>query len=780
MLGLAALYRDSDLTVAALRSAVQVDPAEFDAWNSLGVALGHRRNLPEAEAALHRAIRLQPPTDSPWTNLGNLLCAAHCTAEQKARGIAAYRAALDRAPRSYIAANNLAIALKDSGDLIGALSAADQAIANGPMESQGYSTRGNIFRALERFAEARDMHGRALSLDPARADYHTNMGLVLLGLEDNVRAERHFRAADRIHPDRLEYQVNLGTFLSSINSCEEAEGLFKEALKKDPTDLIAWLNLGGSLYRQDKSEEAADAFRQVLRLDPGNEKALFSLSVVLWSLMEVQEALEIFDRIDPAAIGAPRYWNFRSVLCTHLLDQAEARKSGEMAIADSSRDCSFYYSNYLFNAHYLDQLTKQELFDLHCGWDQRFGSAVHTRGDPHPHDRDPERRLRIGYISPDFRRHSVAYFSGPIIDRHDRSQFEVYCYYTGLKEDSVSRNFAEITDHWHSVAGLSRNELEELILSHRIDILVDLAGHTGNNALQIMARKLAPVQVTYLGYPNTTGLKAIDWRLTDIHADPPDRDVDQMSEIPWRLRRSFLLFREADKMPDAASLPMETAGHFTIGSFNNISKAGPRSAEAWQTVLDAVPGSRLLLKARSLSGTRTRAVVADRLASWGLDMARVDIVAYAGTLVEHLETYGRVDVAVDTTPYNGTTTTLEAAWMGVPTLTLRGKRHCARVGTSIMTNLGLADRFVAEDLPDLAAKARALAADPAGLAVLRKGLRRRVQDSPLQDETGFMMELEAAYREMWRRWCAGPVTYTQCPPPLNAEAVLEDAVTPVV
>ncbi|MGB1027983.1 MAG: hypothetical protein ACPGYL_15610, partial [Rhodospirillaceae bacterium] len=338
---------------------------------------------------------------------------------------------------------------------------------------------------------------------------------------------------------------------------------------------------------------------------------------------------------------------------------------------------SSYWSNAIYTLHYGDSVDKAELFKAHSAFETLFGAGAMQPGDPHRHNRDPDRRLRIGYVSPDFRLHSVAYFSAPIIGGHDRSKVEVICYATGVETDKMTDRFKAAADGWRDLAPLSVDEQADLLRADQVDILVDLAGHTGGNALPLFARKPAPVQVTYCGYPNTTGLAAMDYRLVDAVTDPEGPAADPMAEMPCRLPGSFLVFRPAEGLADPLPPPVQTKGHVTFGSFNNIAKVGRRTVEAWAEILRRVPNARLCLKGKVLRDPETKDRISQRLQTLGLDLDRVDLIAYAKNLRTHMALYGDIDLALDTFPYNGTTTTFEALWMGVPVLCLRGDRHMA-------------------------------------------------------------------------------------------------------
>ena len=369
--------------------------------------------------------------------------------------------------------------------------------------------------------------------------------------------------------------------------------------------------------------------------------------------------------------------------------------------------------------------------------------------------REAARRLKIGYVSPDFRGHSVAYFVEPLLKGHDRQAVEVFCYAEVTRPDTVTAHLQGLVDHWLVTVGLSDEELAERIRADGIDILVDLAGHTANNRLRVFARKPAPVQVTWLGYPNTTGLEAIDYRLVDAVTDPVGEADAWASETLVRLEGGFLCYGGLKDAPEPTVPPCLKTGTVTFGSFNNPAKVSAATFDAWATLLSRLPQARLLLKGKPFADAATRALFLARLGERGVAAERVELVAWLPGTAAHLALYHRVDIALDPFPYNGTTTTCEALWMGVPVVTLRGDRHAGRVGASLLSQIGLTD-LIANSVEEYVEIALALARNPGRLDDLRRALRPRMAASPLCDGRAFARKMEAAFRTMWQVWCETP------------------------
>ena len=403
-------------------------------------------------------------------------------------------------------------------------------------------------------------------------------------------------------------------------------------------------------------------------------------------------------------------------------------------------------SNLLFCMNYDTQTSQSEILVESRRWDAN--QAVPGASNEPSNPSDSNRRLRVGYVSPDFRQHSVSHFLDAVFAGHNRHSFEVFGYAEVVKPDQETARFRDLSDGWCSTVGMTDPAVAERIRDDRIDILVDLAGHTANNRLLAFAERPAPVQVTWLGYPNTTGLSAMDCRLTDAIADPEGVADAQHSETLVRLPNGFLSYA-----PELDGPPARTTGHVTFGSFNNLAKVTPEVVETWARILDRIPNSRLVIKSRPLADAGTRKRYLEMFVARGIDANRVELCAWIASKSGHLGAYARVDIGLDPFTYNGTTTTCEALWMGVPAITLSGDRHAGRVGASILTRVGHAD-FVAETEEAYVEKAAALANDLDRLSALRKDLRDRMRQSPLCDADGFARDIEAAYREMWRSACA--------------------------
>lgn len=503
---------------------------------------------------------------------------------------------------------------------------------------------------------------------------------------------------------------NLGNLLDEQGRPDAALAALARAIQQAPEFSLAHNNLGTVLAGQGRFAAACVAHLQALESDPHNLAARSNLGVALLEQGLHAEAMRAFDAV--------------------------------LAVDPSMRDAA---DNRLYAGIYSED-DPRNTHAAHVAWGKNMPLPPSFR----PADFAPMRRLRIGYISPDFRRHSVSFFVEPILEAHDATVVEVFCYADVAQNDVVTERLKAKAGHWRDIHGASDEDVFKLIRGDQIDVLVDLSGHTKGNRLAVFARRAAPVQVTAWGYPATTGLPAMDYRLCDVVSDPAT-DADALAvETLIRLTPSLHCYAPPDDAPPVAPLPAMAAGHITFGAFNKLAKISTDTVALWASVLNAVPGSRLLLKTKPLTEDVTRERVAGIFAAHGVAAERLDLRGWVPEDRGHLSLYNQVDVALDTMPYNGTTTTCEALWMGVPVLTLFGRSHAGRVGASLLTQVGMAD-WIAAAPDQFAVRAVALASDFAGLSRLRQSLRARVAASPLCNAAAHARGVENAYRAMWRK-----------------------------
>ena len=503
-----------------------------------------------------------------------------------------------------------------------------------------------------------------------------------------------------------------------------------------------YFNLGHALELQGKIAQAISYFRRALELQPEYVEALSSLGLVLSSTGNLDEAKAYLRQ---AVALNPNQAEAHNNLGNIFLEQGllkEAARCYERALV-CRPDFAGAHSNLLVCRNY-DPDAEPEALEL----EHRRWATQHSPAGPyasHTNIRDPERPLRVGYFSPDFRRHAVAYFVEPLIANHDHAQVEVFCYAELSTGDDVTARFQARAHAWRPTFGLSDREVAEQIRADGIDILVDLAGHTSHGRLKLFALKPAPVQLSYLGYPNTTGLAAIDYRLTDAVADlpgEPNRSVEELVRLP----RAFCYLPPA-AAPAVSPSPAAKSGHVTFGSFHNLAKLNDRLLDLWCDVLRAVPASRLALFRHTLQGS-TRDYFHKQLTGRGILPDRFDLHTVQGNL-GHLYDYAQVDIALDAFPWNGHTTACEALWMGVPVITLYGDRYAGRMAASTLTAIGLTE-LIARSPQELVSLAAGWSGDVGRLVRWRAELRERMRSSALCDGESFTRDLERTYRQLWR------------------------------
>ncbi|MFZ5761137.1 MAG: tetratricopeptide repeat protein [Thermodesulfobacteriota bacterium] len=568
------------------------------------------------------------------------------------------------------------------------------------------------------------------------------------------RAERglHFiEAALALKPTESVYLVNYGVTLMALGRFPEAITALTTALRANPGSVQALNNLGNAQLAMGREAEAAAALTTALQLRPADPQIHNNLGLVHLRAGRLSTAKGCFAeavRLSPSYAEA---WSNIGNACGKQGRISEAVASYERAISCRPGFASAH-SNLLMTLNYSPELTGAEMARRAHSWWERHGKNVQGAAT-FANEPDPDRPLRIGYVSADLRRHSVSSFLLPLLAGHDRQKIVTYCYANVERPDDITERIRRAAVHWRSVFGQNDERFCELIRADRIDILVDLSGHTAGNRLPVFCRRPAPLQVSWLGYPSTTGIPVIDYRLTDDIADP---DGDSFySEKLFRLPGCFLCYAPLEPAPAVQPAPFTRNGFVTFASFNNPAKINDAVAACWAAILDAVPGSLLLLKGKPFADEPTARHYRDLFGRFGVAAARIRMLPATRTISEHLQLYGEVDIALDPFPYNGTTTTCEALWMGVPVVVLAGHSHAGRVGASILHALGLERQLLATTPGDYVEKAVQLAGGDFVRIADRQQMRATMANSSLCDAGGFAAKIEIFYRRIWRDWCGG-------------------------
>lgn len=573
---------------------------------------------------------------------------------------------------------------------------------------------GLLARQQHRLAEAVDLLSRALKLNPNAVMCELRLAGVLLSVRRIPEAEQHLRHAVRLKPDFFEAWDQLADCLKAQDRLPEAIACHEKAVAIKPDFVAGWVNFGFTLRLTGRTAEALRCHERAAAISPDFAPARFGRAQCFQLLHRLPEAVaeyEAFLQLQPHA--------------------HEAR------------------SNRLFALHNLDGITRDQLFAEHVAYGKALGEFVAPVFTNNP---DAQKRLRIGVLSPDLRTHSCAFFLEPLLRHLDPAEFEIYLYHDHIREDEVSARLRPLGAVWRNFSSQPTAVVEQQLRADNLDILVDLAGHTGIiNRLPVLARRVAPVQVTYLGYPNTTGVPAVDYRFTDALADPEGEADAFATEQLVRFAPTAWTYQPPAEAPAVAPAPCLANGYVTFGSFNDIAKITDRMLEIWSRILARVAGSRLRLKGRGLEEAPVRAALLERVVRAGIAADRVELLERTSDTESHLAQYHGMDVALDTFPYHGTTTTCEALWMGVPVVSLLGDRHVARVGVSLLTAAGHPGWSTTSAEAYVQAAAM-LAADPAALAAVRLGLRDDLKRGPLLDHRAQSVRFAAALRTCWTRW----------------------------
>ena len=660
---------------------------------------------------IHRAIALEPDCAEAHSNLGNVLG----DNGELDEAIDSYRRAIALEPDFAQAYFNLGNALKNKQQVDQAIAAYRKAIDFQPDYAQAYSNLGNALRDKGLLDEAIAALGRAIALSPEDAAAHNALGVALSDKGEFDQAIAEYRRAIDIRPNLAEAHNNLGIALRGAGQIDQALAAFRNAIALDPNSSYAHSNLGITLKKLGQLDESIAECQKAIALSPRSAEIHLNLGTAFKAKGQLDEA-----------IAATR----TAISLSPDLTEAHSNLLHEM----------------LLHPAFGPEQIAQEL----RRWNSQHAQPLRKLIQPHHNDASPDRRLRVGYVSSDFLKHASAHFLVPLLESHDPQQVELICYAQVPRPDAITQRLQRRTAQWRSTVGLSDQQVANQIREDRIDILVDLKLHTSESRLLIFARKPAPVQVAWLGYPGSTGLTAIDYRLSDPYLDPVGMDESVYSEKTIRLPDTFWCYDPLDGRDVPVNrLPALDSGLITFGCLNNFSKVNQTILTLWAQVLGQVQRSRLLLL--SPHGSH-RQWTLDQLQKHGIDPERIEF-ASARPRREYLRLYNHIDIGLDSFPYNGHTTSLDSFWMGVPVVTLLGQTAVSRAGWCQLSNLKLSE--LAGHAPDQFVQiAVNLANDLPRLQSLRSTLRQRMEQSPLMDAPRFARNVEAAYRQMWHTYCA--------------------------
>ncbi len=709
------------------------------------IALRDAGRLDEAEKQLLPLLERAPGDADLRYQLGVVLQMQGKNASAKA----AYGAALALDPTHADANNNLGVILKGDGAFDQALQHHQRALAARPGSLDALNNIAVALQALGRTGESLPYFERALALRPDHAGLHYNYAAALHALARLDAAIGHYRTALQLEPGLAFAHRSLAGALQMDGRLDEAELQFRRALELDPQDAESWYALGSLLLGVARLADAVESFRKALVLRPEYAEAEVGLGMAHKELRQFAEARVHYLQ---ALQLRPAYADAWDKLGSLHRDQGELSEALDCYRKALQLEPLFEnaHHNLCFALNYIAGVPPQEIFEAHLEFARRH--CEFARPNAYRNQPDPNRRLRVGYVSGDFRDHAISYFIEPVLAGHDRAGFEVVCYHNSPKADTVTERLRGHADRWENIYRLDDTEVARTIGADAIDILVDLSGHTGFNRLLALARKPAPVQATWLGYLNTTGLRAIDYRIVDFQAAPPGLLEAYHSEQLVRMPHSQWCYQPPADCPEVSGLPAAGSGYITFASFHGLAKITPSVIELWSRLLARMPGSRLLAVANGVDAIGGKLL--QRFARHGIAAERIQLHEFK-SFDDYLAMHNEVDISLDTHPYTGGTTTCHALWMGVPVVTMTGTTAPSRGGASVLAAVGLSE-LVADSAEDYVSIAAQLAGDPPRLAKLRAGLRQRTRTSHLCDAAGFTRDLEAIYRIMWKKWCAQP------------------------
>jgi protein O-GlcNAc transferase len=667
-----------------------------------------------------------------------------------AEALQRYEAAIRAAPTMARAHLNLGNILLATGDTEGALGALATALVHNPDYAAAHYNMGNAYARSGRHEPAMAAYRKAISLKPDFAEAEMALGLVQENLGEWESAAASFRRALKINENFVEAHCNLGNVLKGLRNLDGAVAAYRRALDIRPDFAGAHYNLGNALKELGQLDAAVASYGRALDIEPDLAEAHRNLGKALQQLGQLDKALASYSRALASKPDFADAYNDLGNAQQELGRLDDALASYRRAL-DINPDFAGAHTNLVFCLSHKDGISTETLFEEHCRFGRQFEAPLRSVWPQHCNQRDPARRLQIGFVSGDLRDHVMAYFIEPIVTQlAAHAALSLHAYYTHAAEDGVTHRFRSHIQHWHPVAGLSDAALATRIGEDGIDILIDCSGHTGGNRLLCFARKPAPVQASWLGYLGTTGLDAMDYYMADRYFLPTDKFGSQFVEKLVHLPATAP-FAPDDRAPPVNSLPALRNGHVTFGSFNRLSKLTPLAIALWSRLLRAVPDAHMLLGGMPSEGQYSRLI--EWFAGEGIVRNRLRFHPRCSTAA-YLALHHQVDVCLDTAPYTGGATTNHALWMGVPTLSLAGETAPGRLSTSLLRHVGL-DSFVAEDAGEFVRKGVSWADDVGALAEVRAGLRARCEQSPTFQPEVIASGMESAFRTMWQRWCAG-------------------------
>jgi len=609
-----------------------------------------------------------------------------------------------------------------------------------------YSGIGDIYLVRGENEKAVEWLEKARKCKPESVDVLDSIGRALVALGRKEEVVEKFSKAIKLQKD-MENVRSLVEAMRRMKEHDKAVEVLEEMIEANPQRLEIMFELGMLFERTDRLDKAEQYYKKIIESGP-HPTAYDHLGCICIKMMRLPEAVYYLRK---AMELLPDNTGIRNSLAHALIQLGETQEGVGLLrkVVDMMPEYSQIHSNLLSSLHYLPDLDRQAIFEEHKRWGQRH-APISMAGTSHDNTVEAERKLRIGYISPDFKRHVVSCYIEPLLDEHNRDVVEVYGYGNVVCPDSTTSRLQKKFDCYRNIRDVNDDAVARIVEQDRIDILVDLAGHTKDNKLLVLAFKPAPVQVTYLGYYDTTGIEAVDYLLTDCLTAPPESQkfyTEQLAYLPG----GAVCYTPPGNAPDVTPLPAAKKGHVTFGAFITNLRFNRPLLEVWAEIMKLTPNSRLLLGFHGGDDEKIQEHYLSQFQECGVSRERIEISGWKAH-TEYLKQYGNVDIVLDTFPENGNTTTCDALWMGAPVVSLTGKHQNARKGLSILSRLDM-ECLAAVTPAEYVARAVALANKPQSLVEIRASMRSRMAQSSLCDAKRFARDVETAYREMWRRWC---------------------------
>ena len=727
----------------ALRKVISISSNDSEAFFLLGLVDMKKNRFAEAASHFKKAIDIWPENEEAHNNLGN----AHRYMGDIEAAIKSYTRAIEIKPEIAEVHFNLATVFQSNGDLTLAIQSYQRALELRPDFSEALYNLGGAYIASGDFESAIEKLQICIQLSPNNANSHYNLGLAFKGNGQPEIALQSFENAIQLNPNFVNSYNALGIVSHELGNPQKAVEVYLKAIAIDPNSPAIYNNMGLALHNIASPHEAIKCYRKAIEVDPRFADAYNNLGLELSRVGQFDEAVTCFKHalsLNPTLIEP---YNSLGSAYRDMGNLNEAIAFYENAIKlNPERDMSIIHL--LFSVNYHPDLTGEEIYSYYESYEKQFGQPKREFWKPHDNNRDPERRLRIGYVSPSFCLHSCHYFLEPLLANHDKNVVEIYAYAELLNtSDIATAQYQKYADHWIQTNGMTDVKLAERIRNDGIDILVDVAGHTLGNRLKMFAYKPAPISVHWLDFGYTTGLKAIDYYLTDNFTVPAGSE-HLFSEDPWRLPVTAYAYRPSGNIGEVSDSPALERGYVTFGTLTRSVRINYRVIRTWVAILKAVPNSRLVINSSNFSEASMQERMANEFVTAGIDRNRLEI----GYQTPGWEVLRKIDIGLDCFPHNSGTTLFETLYMGVPFVTISGRPPMGRMGGSILKGVGHPE-WIAETESEYVELASKLAEDIHYLAKLRTQLRQEMQNSELMDEVGFTRAVETAYRQMWKDWC---------------------------